>query len=472
MEQSPAKGQSAESWRESFAQSVKRQRLAASERVAQERQRLREHEAKLTAMLDEAAAQLAAAQQETLSATATVEARESELQERKQRLEARERQLEERQTELNRQFDERQTEWERQRDALQAKLQEQQGKLQEQIELNRQQAEASRDEAKRHAAEVELIRSEAREQVSQQHVESSGANDAQFQVLGEQVGQLLEKFAQQETLSADANRRFSQQLDDASVARSDASAVELQTLRDENKQLETWLHEAEQRANATPTTGGSSQDLDDLRRRFEMAVQDVRELKTKNSELTDQLAKAKQALPTQTIGTGGNDWESLKKKMLAQMETDFDESDTQQKADKLTVQGAIKITDDMIAEKDRELQELRRLLDSQTQQVGDMAVGAAAIAQLLDTDELVRQERESLKRLQDGLREQLRTAEVDISVERAKLARERSELDDKLRILQSEKDSLVPGTESGDKKGQPSRRKWLARLGLGDGKDE
>ncbi len=471
MEQSPVKGHAAENWRESFAQSVKRQRLAASERVAQERQRLREHEAKLTAKLDEAAAQLAAAQQETLSATATVEARDSELQERKQRLEARERQFEERQAALSRQFDEKQAELERQRDALQAKLQEQQEKLQEQIELNRQQAEASRDEAKRHAAEVERIRSEAREQASQQHAESSGTSEIQIQSLGEQVGQLLSKFSQQETVWADANRRFSQQLSEASVARSDASAAELQALRDENKQLETWLAESEQRANAAPAVGGNSQEADDLRRRFEMAVQDVRELKTKNAELTDQLAKAKQALPT-PAGGGGNDWESLKKKMLAQMETDFDESEPQQKADKLTVQGAIKITDDMIAEKDRELQDLRRLLDSQTQQVGDMAVGAAAIAQMLDTDELVRQERESLKRLQDSLREQLRTAEVDISVERAKLARERSELDDKLRILQSEKDSLVPGAEAGDKKGQPSRRKWLARLGLGDGKDE
>jgi len=89
--------------------------------------------------------------------------------------------------------------------------------------------------------------------------------------------------------------------------------------------------------------------------------------------------------------------------MRADMEADFDESDPRKKPTKLTVQGAIKITDDVVAEKEHELQELRRLLDSQTQQVGEMAVGAAAVAQLLDTDELVRQERESLKRLQESL---------------------------------------------------------------------
>ncbi len=453
MEQSPVKGHSAESWRESFAKTVERHRLAASERVEQERKRLREHEARLTAKLEEAMQQLNGAQQEAVSAAAKVETRDTELQEWKQRLEQRERQFQEWQAEL-----------EQQREALQAKLQ-------EQLELNRRQAETSREEATRHAAEIDRIHREAREQASQQPAAASGANDTQFQMLGEQVGQLLTKFSQQESVWAETNRRLTRQIEEASTAKADSSAAELQALRDENKQLETWLAESEQRATAIPSGGGDgSQELDDLRRRFEMAVQDVRELKTKNTELTDQLAKAKQALPTPAAG-GGTDWESLKKKMLAQMETDFDEGDAQQKGDKLTVQGAIKITDDMIAEKDHELQELRRLLDSQSQQVGDVAVGAGAIAQLLDTDELVRQERDSLKRLQESLREQLKQAEVDISVERAKLARERSEVDEKLRLLQSEKASFLPGGETGDKSGQPSRRKWLARLGLGDGKD-
>jgi hypothetical protein len=455
VESSPAKGPSAENWRASFAQTVERNRLAASERVAKERERLREHEAKLTAKLDEAMAQLNGAHQDALSAAAKAEARDAELQQWKQRLEERERQFQEWQAEL-----------EQQREALQAKLQ-------EQLELNRQQADASREEANQHAAELERIRREAREQTAQQQSDSSAASDTQIQLLGQQVGQLLNKFSQQEAVWAETNRRLSEQLEQASAVRSDATAAELQALREENRQLEARLAEAEQRAKSAPAgAGANSQEIDDLRRRFEMAVQDVRELKTKNTELTDQLAKAKQALPAQS-GGGGSDWESLKKKMLAQMETDFDESDEQQKADKLTVQGAIKITDDVIAEKDHELQELRRLLDSQTQQVGEVAVGAAAVAQLLDTDELVRQERESLKRLQDSLREQLRQAEVDISLERAKLARERTELDEKLRVLQSEKASLIPGAEMADKKGgQPSRRKWLARLGLGDGEGD
>jgi glutamate-1-semialdehyde aminotransferase len=125
-----------------------------------------------------------------------------------------------------------------------------------------------------------------------------------------------------------------------------------------------------------------------------------------------------------------------------------------------------------VSEKENEIQELRKLLESQSQNVGAVAVGAAAVAEMLDTDELVKQERESLKRLQDGLRDQLKQAEVDISVERAKLARERSELDEKLRVLEAEKASYPTGGGEGGEKGKKAGgRKWLTRLGLGENKE-
>jgi hypothetical protein len=199
----------------------------------------------------------------------------------------------------------------------------------------------------------------------------------------------------------------------------------------------------------------------------------VRELKTKNVELTEQLAEAKK-LPQQSrsapVLTTGGGWESLKQKLMADLDSDFDESQAAQKADKLTVQSTIKITDEIVAEKDREIVELQRLLDSQTQQVGEMAVGAAAVAQMLDTDELVRQEREALKRLQDQLRDQLRQAELDISVERARLAREQTEMEEKLRLLEAEKANFIAagGSAQNDNGKKPGRRKWLTRLGLGE----
>jgi outer membrane protein TolC len=74
--------------------------------------------------------------------------------------------------------------------------------------------------------------------------------------------------------------------------------------------------------------------------------------------------------------------------------------------------------------------------------------------------------------MQEEWREKLRKAEVDISVERAKIARERSELEEKLQVFQSERKRLeeVLGSQPpGDDKGKKSSaRNWLTRLGLKD----
>jgi hypothetical protein len=247
------------------------------------------------------------------------------------------------------------------------------------------------------------------------------------------------------------------------------SAKELAKLREENKQLETWLAEAEEKAKRAGS-GGGGPDVEDLRRRFELAVEDVRELKTRNAELSEQLARAKANV---AVGgdSGGMDWESQKRRMLEQLD-DFDQSDEKQKADKLTVEAAIKVTDQLVADKEQEIVELRRLLENQSQNVGEVAVGAAVIAQALDGDEIVRQERDNLKQLQASLREELRKAEVDCSLERAKIARERAELEERLRQYEAERAShggVEPGV-GGHEKGKKAagKGKWLARLGLGD----
>ena len=67
--------------------------------------------------------------------------------------------------------------------------------------------------------------------------------------------------------------------------------------------------------------------------------------------------------------------------------------------------------------------------------------------------------------------DQLRQAELDISVERARLARERTELDEKLRSIEAEKANMpaASGGASGDVTKTSARRKWLTRLGISDG---
>ena len=76
--------------------------------------------------------------------------------------------------------------------------------------------------------------------------------------------------------------------------------------------------------------------------------------------------------------------------------------------------------------------------------------------QVLDSDALIQQEREKL-RIQQQWEAKLRQAEIDLSMERAKLARERSELD-----KQSAQPPLPAASGASDKQ----MRRWREYLGL------
>ncbi len=100
----------------------------------------------------------------------------------------------------------------------------------------------------------------------------------------------------------------------------------------------------------------------------------------------------------------------------------------------MEVRSIIERTDREIARREAEINELKRLLAEQSTATQSVAIGAAAVAELLDHDDLIREERESLRALQDQWRLKLREAEIEISIERAKIARERLELEERSRI--------------------------------------
>ena len=243
-----------------------------------------------------------------------------------------------------------------------------------------------------------------------------------------------------------------------------AESGDTDALQRENELLKRRL----QQLNDEPQA--PSADTADVQRRLELALQDVRELKAKSQELA---AQAKSAAANAAVGTSQSyDWEAQKQRLLAQLESDFDDSQPQDKSDKLTVQGAIRITDQIVAEKDHEIDELRRMLDQQSASIGEVAVGASAIAQMFDQDELIQQERQSLKEAKEKLQEQLKAAEIDLSVERAKMAREKQKLEELARqiAVDREKTETKIGGSSPDSSdsGKNSRGKWLQRLGLRD----
>jgi chromosome segregation ATPase len=139
----------------------------------------------------------------------------------------------------------------------------------------------------------------------------------------------------------------------------------------------------------------------------------------------------------------------------------------------LTIEGAIRITDGIVADKEREIEELKRVLEEQRRNVGEFTVGAAALTAAIEDDELIQQHRSQIEDLKRQWEEKLRAAEVETSIERAKLARERAELGEKQadfekRLAECGGNLGAVVIETGDAKKAAGGR-WLARLGLRDG---
>jgi chromosome segregation ATPase len=242
---------------------------------------------------------------------------------------------------------------------------------------------------------------------------------------------------------------------------SDAESPELVAIRAERDMLEARVAELEAATTAAAAAPGQ-QELEDLHRRFEMAVEDVRELKQENAKLRDQLAKAKPAVGGDAPAASGKlDWAAQKARLLATLAEEEGDGpiDHDRKKERLSIQDTIEATERALAEKEQELAELREATEEADANRGpDLREQTEAI---LNADEIIAQERERLTQLQAEWEQKVRTAELEMSIERAKLAREQAAL--KERIFELEK--LAP--QSADESGKP-RRRWLSALGLHD----
>ena len=88
------------------------------------------------------------------------------------------------------------------------------------------------------------------------------------------------------------------------------------------------------------------------------------------------------------------------------------------------------------------------------------------MAEVLDADDVIQQQRARMADLEEELKEKLRTAELELSVERAKIAREQTELAEWRMELESLRESIAQTVPAADAKPHPQRR-WLSKLGLG-----
>lgn len=241
------------------------------------------------------------------------------------------------------------------------------------------------------------------------------------------------------------------------------------------------------------------QRITDSQRQIEDYEQRVIDLEQQNKDLASQVASSNVRATMATSISGGSDalsWEDRKKLILQQMENDsFDadafvsqlgdrngdrseESDSDQTADPIDPIGYVEQLNqelasvrDQIERRDGEIHELRCLLDQQSEaHENGVAVGAAAIAEMVDSDELVQQERERLKSLQQEWETKFRQMEIEASLERAKLSRERQELARKNSELEEQLEHMQREARHTTENGSSSRR-WLAKLGLADADD-
>lgn len=228
-------------------------------------------------------------------------------------------------------------------------------------------------------------------------------------------------------------------------------------LRLERDELIGRLADAERQVEQAGAA--DAEHFEELQRRFEVAVQEIRELKAKNTNLQQEANRGDAATRSTTTTTpSGFDWEQQKRRLMEELDSDLDANDPQDRKSKISIESTIRITDQVIAEKDRQIADLKLRLEERA-----VSATASAAPDLFDHDDQICEERERLSRLKDEWRSKLRQAEIDISVERAKLARERSELEAKLRSVAESGDD-----HSSSKSNSKQSGRWLARLGLKD----
>jgi chromosome segregation ATPase len=330
--------------------------------------------------------------------------------------------------------------------------------------LERQEAELARQSERLSRLEVEFnavreqFESQRQAAIRQQQEAEARLGRAQ-QALDAQRSELER---QREQASADGVER--QRLLDQLAAQEQ----EVARLRAEKENGQSSAQDAFFSAEVDALTGelaACRQELEDLRAKHAMALDDLRSQRARIAELENHSARAAASASTNLL-----DWESRKRMLLAALEADEAGSQPLENEQRRRIEEALRKTDEIVAEKDREIAELKRLLEEQSNQIGSLAVGAQAVAAVLDNDAIIRQTREKLAQLQREWEEKLRAAEIDMSLERARIARERAEIEEKLRDVERQlaahsEDALAGRAESA---ARPPRGRWLARLGLAD----
>jgi len=344
----------------------------------------------------------------------------------------------------------------------------QMGRLQTQCQSQQAELDAAREDLQAEREQHE--QAAATLLTAQQRIETL----SQYEDNSQQLEQTLRKF---ELALTDVQKlkRENAELHEELLSRpaaDDQESPELVSLRAERDALSQRVAELENTQTSTGSAAGQ-QEMEELQRRFEMAVDDVRQLKQVNAELTEQLA-TKSATVSGPPPTGPLDWQAQKAQLLAALDAeDEGRCDAPRREQRATIEGTISITDLVVAEKEEllakqkvELAELQAQLETHVAGEDFEALRAQITAEILSDDQAIQTELARLQQQQQELNDKLREAELEMSVQRATLAREQASLEEKLAQLPA--DDSAGEVSSTDK----PRRRWLSALGIKDEADD
>ncbi len=204
--------------------------------------------------------------------------------------------------------------------------------------------------------------------------------------------------------------------------------------------------------------------IDRLRSQLLEARHEVVELRLQCNEINARLARFQG--PSEKQRGESSSWEQRKEELLKQLEAETQSLTPCDPEKVVEIHRILEVTTQEIQHRDHEIADLRSLLEQQAIARDGMAVGIAGVAALIENDEIIIHERLRLKELQGQWEEKQRQAEVEMSMERAKLARERLEIQ---QLRPSDPNSSERIKEStGTKSTALKPGRWLARLGLRD----
>lgn len=265
--------------------------------------------------------------------------------------------------------------------------------------------------------------------------------------------------------------RFDARLIDIEMLIAELAQAVLQLGQSNREHDHTVAHGATHLSEVAATDHASADQemLCGLKKEIESLREEIESLTIQNHHLAGELAQSniKRSIGSNADVDATLTWEQRKALLFHQDADASATNDSSNAADQFDEQ--LRRVQDQLRERDREIAELRDLLEQRPlHREEGTAVGAAAIALMMDGDELICEERKRLQELQTEWEAKFRDMEISASIERANLARERQQLERQNAELEEQLAHLKRELKQEEITGPNQSRRWLAKLGLAD----